>query len=338
MIDARDCKIDGQVVLRQCVFNRPVLFRDSNITGMLNTLGASFIYDPNSKAQNWMEEHAWGDSFSIARSHIGSLNWREIAHRPLGNLNLSDATLGSLKCDLTELEYEKSYPSKGKVLLDGLNFEHIEKNDVSLLIKFYELMPNFCPSSWKNLAISLKNSGLEHDADKIVAVLRKLEIQQMSSIWKRVFYRTIFILTGYGIHPERALFAAILCCSLIFCSSKFMYSYGYLSPKVNNLVSNRCYYSLSSCEEPKKYWKQIVIMPSSEVRNIPLDYPEFSPVKYSLETLLPFTKGSQTEYWQSSLYSLDILNRFLSSVAFFLSGLFFGTVSGLFFPKAKTLS
>jgi len=335
VLDARDCKIDGQVVLRDCEFKRPVLFRDSIVTGMLNTLGASFTYDPLTKSRNWMEDHAWGDSFSLARSQLGSLTWKNITKKPLGQLNFTDTKLGTFYCNLDELNGGSSFPTEKKVLLDGFLFERIEQNNIDRIIDLYNLMPAFSPSAWRNLALSLKHAGLDHDADLVAAKLRKLEIRHMKSPWKRWFYLSIFAITGYGLHAERALLMVMVCFFSAYFLALFISHNNYLSPKVNSLLLTNCYYSQKNCGVNKVNWKKISIMPNKEERYIPVDYPMFSPIRYTTESFLPFIKGEQSGSWQSSLPLFNILNNLLGTLAIFFSGIFFGTISGLFFPNHK---
>jgi hypothetical protein len=66
---------------------------------------------------------------------------------------------------------------------------------------------------------------------------------------------------------------------------------------------------------------------------MPSDYPELSPLLYSLEAFLPPLQFDQHKFWEPTSLVLRVLLPLMGALGLFLGGVFTGSVAGLISPR-----
>jgi hypothetical protein len=341
VVDARDACITGQIVARRCIFRRPLLLRDCTVTGQANFLGASFHYTQADAqdVRNQMEEHAWGQAFSFARSVAGSFKWIRVGLSRDAVIDLSDAKIGSFLCDLSEPEFAKTWPAPGNLILQGFRADRIGRDDADgnnspeRIVRWLELAPRFTPSAYRSVAAALGNDGLSRGREVVLAALQNREVDNIEAFAKRCFYRIILGVTDYGRKASRPLYGAAACFLLAVgicwqCQNK-----GLIEPSQSDLMIENCHFSMRNCDKKDVGWRPILINPMHERRYVPRSYPGFSPIAFSIERFVPILKLRQVDSWDFTIDWIGYLHRALASIALFLGGVFIGTVSGLLQPR-----
>lgn len=334
-VDARDASITGQIVARKCEFKRPILFRDCSITGQINFLGATFHCGPQQigEPRNVIEEHAWGQTFSFARSSASSLKWLDVAIPRDAILDFSDAVIGSFYYDLSDAEFSRSWPESGGLILQGFKPRRLDRNDSGSdpesVIKWLELASRFSPSAYLNVATALGDDGLGHSKEVVMGELQSREVANIKSTLKRTLYRFVLGVADYGRKPSRPLMMALLCFILATAQCGISQKLELIAPNQSDLFIENCHYAMAHCDKKDVGWRTMTINPGNELRYIPSDYPAFSPVAFSLERFIPMLRLRQVDNWDFSMPWLSYMHRLLASVALFLSGIFIATISGL---------
>lgn len=187
------------------------------------------------------------------------------------------------------VDTETEWPRFPGLDLEGFTYGRIsndERIDVGARLRWLALQPPtpFRPQPYLQLATVVRDSG---DSDGALRVLEKMERLRRADVernprrrlWSWILCRRLrsWILwrtIGYGYFPGRAIVALLLLWALGW----LIYSRGYQSGAIVP-AEQEAYISFAA------------------TRQLPPQYPRFSPLIYSLENSVPFLKFDQTGKW-----------------------------------------
>jgi hypothetical protein len=201
---------------------------------------------------------------------------------------------------------KKSWPNKGKLYLDGLEFERIHNQaplDADSRIKWLRLQPDdkYFPQPYEQLAKVLKNMGHEEEAKKILIAKNEdpAYLKSMSWLAKR-WHKLLGATIGYGHKPWKAMRYVVFFILL----GTLLFNAGFKTEVMSPTKSDA--------------YKTI---PGTNIQYIRADYPEPYAFMYSLDLFLPIVNFRVAEYWQPNDNKTAQLNVFdLFSIP--ISGLF----------------
>jgi hypothetical protein len=183
-----------------------------------------------------------------------------------------NASAGSLVDD------EKSWPSKGKLFLDGFVYGHISggsPRDAKTRLRWLECQDPFTPKPYRQLAKVLREAGDDSGARKVLFEMerRRREVEDRSWytwLWGRVLKWTI----GYGFRAGWAFYWLVGLAALGWVLFWFGYSSGAMAP-----TDKDAYHFFRAQRRPPDY------------------YQRFTASMYSLENSLPFVNLGQKDHW-----------------------------------------
>jgi hypothetical protein len=257
-------------------------------------------------------DSAWLDLLNLDSAHImGMFLWQNIRndsepHSPgkewKTSLDLTGAKVGSLA------DQEASWPESGRLRLDGFVYDRIAVG-VDAKISTNEKVPvdaaarlewlrrqsdelGFRPQPYEQLISVMRQMGHEHQVAK-VAIAKQKDLRRRGDLgwlgWIRSWF--LYFAVGYGYRA----WLAFVWLSLLIVLGSFVFSRAH---SANVLVpSDKAAYE--KYEDPKK-------------RELPLVYPRFHALLYSLDVVSPFDLGQKSNwrlidsisYWKYELYSL----------------------------------
>ena len=337
--DFRSSQLSGHLILRDGFSSTgPFIARDMNITGQVDITEAVFAYAGDESLE--LAGAAQGESFGFSRSKCAALYWRNLMEPPKGTINFRDAHVGAFVHDLDMNPALRSWPrpGEGQVILDGFRYERIDQCSVDRGLGLLRLQKTFSANSYTNLARGFKRLGLLQSAEDILSELKKREIASISSPLRRWLNKFTFGVIGYGKSPGVALILFLVMFLGLFALTYASAEVGWIEPSVNEMLLEPCFFGPSKvCGAKVQSWRKIHIMPTGQTRWLPPQYPEFSPLEYSMDSFFPIFTFDQRKYWEPSTTMLQILFSLISIFGIFLGGLFVGSVSGFLTPRVDDL-
>jgi len=202
----------------------------------------------------------------------GTLFWRGLEATETATLNLTNATAGSL------IDEEKSWPTKGKLFLDGFVYGHISGNsprDAETRLRWLERQDPFTPKPYRQLAKVLRETGDDRGARAVLFEMERRRRQMEHRGWfARLVDFALKWTIGYGFYSWRALGWLVLLTALGWGSFRHGYFSGAMAPTDKDAY----------CQFRTKGWT-------------PNHYQRFTASVYSLENSLPFVNLGQKDHW-----------------------------------------
>ncbi len=197
---------------------------------------------------------------------------------PEGEVMLSYAHATNLEDD------SDSWPSPGKLRLDGFVYDALggeapTSSDERIRWLNLQKVPPFRPQPYEQLTGVLRRMGYDREARKIaIAKEKALRSQGDMSLQTKGWSLFLGATIGHGYRPLLVglwIMGFVLGGWIIF----------YQARQSNVLVPSKEFVYTDS------------IYQSTSGRVLPAGYPEFEPLVYSLDTLLPFIDLHQKSYW-----------------------------------------
>lgn len=333
-VDLRGTDINGPLLLRdEFIAKGPVIARDMNIRGSIEVVGAALQYDGSTP--NAFHQQAEGECFGFSRSSAAAMYWSNHRHKPKGKVNFRDAYVRSLIHDLDNQPPLGSWPDGGKLNLDGFRYDRIADCDEKRAIDWLGLQQNFSASSYSVLAKAFASMNQRQKSEDVLQQLKKREIAEIRSISRRYFLKFVYWLISFGQQPARALGIMAIALAVHIVTVACIDSLGGVHPSARELVFEPCYYAVKTC--PKKPVNWIPVHTSvNTIRYVPPDYPKFSPIRYSLESFVPFVDFEQRAYWSVADDWLAGILAVVAAFGIFCAGLFATALTGLLNPKGSS--
>jgi hypothetical protein len=201
-----------------------------------------------------------------------ALFWRNIKNPREAELNLQDASAGSL------VDEEKSWPTTtGKLALDGFTYGRFagEQKDSQSRLRWLGLQQSFSRQPYRQLARVLREEGDDDGARRVLYEMEKRKHQDGKRGWPARLWNPVFRWTiGYGIYPRQAVWGLLLLVALGWGFYRYGYFAGAIAP------TNKETY----CELRDKN------------RLFP-HYQRFYALVYSAENSFPLVNLGQKELW-----------------------------------------
>jgi hypothetical protein len=201
----------------------------------------------------------------------GTLVWTGVREPSRVLLNLRSATAGAIQ------DEKASWPSQGKLDLDGFVYSHIASGmtDAKNRLAWLELQQPFTPQPYRQLAKVLSDAGVERGSLRVLYKMEDRLWQEEHSVSRLLLRWPLSLVVGYGYYPLRALLGLLILVAIGWGVYAGAAAHKAMTPKE---------------EKAYAYFKQNGTPPSH--------YEPFSPVVFSLENSLPLVKLGQTDYWQ----------------------------------------
>jgi len=237
-----------------------------------------------------------GDALSAERIKVGDHVFLSNGFRGKGRISLAVATVSgglvwtgadSPRDVIMDLrgahigmlwDDPKSWPAKGKLLLDGLVYERIHADaptKAQTRIEWLKLQPSFLPQPYEQLATVLRDAGHEEEARKIL-IQKQKDRATVLSRGGRILHRFFGLTVGYGYQPWNAFWIGLFIIGLGW----GLFSFGS--------------YKQVMCQT--KLMERTVTAGDDNTSVSP-DYPKFRPLIYSLDLFLPKINLRQADYW-----------------------------------------
>jgi hypothetical protein len=198
----------------------------------------------------------------------GALFWQGVEKASLDLINASASSL---------VDDEKSWPGRGKLLLDGFVYGHISGNsprDAKTRLRWLELQDPFTPQPYRQLAKVLHEAGDDSGARRVLFRMECRRTQQERSTYARLKGWLLRLTIGYGIYPRRAFGWLVLLWALGWGLFQHGYSSGAMAPTDKDAY---CFFG--------------------DHGRPPDHYQRFTASVYSLENSLPFVNLGQKDHW-----------------------------------------
>lgn len=236
----------------------------------------------------------------------GCLYWRDMKTPPHGDVSLIHATVGALGDDI------HSWPQDGGLWIDGLVYENIRLDTSAVSrCKWLKLMPNTWhdgdPAYWaqpyEQLNKVLTAAGHERDARDIaiakqdayrVYLKRKAEFDNVATWHRRLWLLILKYSAGYGYETWRAGVFVLIFVAYAWIVFERAYHEGHMAPAKERIYTQSCYTKNVECD---KWRTDIKLKWTYKTLNLPEDYPQFTPLTYAIDTLIPFVDLHQESYW-----------------------------------------
>jgi len=226
-----------------------------------------------------------GGAFSALNAETavikGNFFWRDVQNPAGARLNLTNASAGAIA------HYPTSWPSKGKLFLDGFTYDRISEGprDAKTLLEWLERLDEFALQPYQQLAKVLRETGDTRGARRVLFEMERRRREEerkkiqgllvlpqrwFASVWSCVLRWTI----GYGQMPGRAFgwLAALWLLGFIF--SGLGYLGGAMAPSQKD-----AYEIFQQQGQPPAY------------------YPRFCAPVYSLDHSFPFVNLGEKDSW-----------------------------------------
>jgi hypothetical protein len=199
----------------------------------------------------------------------GALFWQGLDATSLDLVNASARSL---------IDDEKSWPSKGKLFIDGFVYGHISggsPRDAKTRLRWLERQDPFRPKPYRQLAEVLREAGDDSGERKVLFEMECRRRQGEDRNWYARLWGWVLKWTiGYGLYSWRALGWLMLLTALGWGLFRHGYSSGAMAP-----TDKDAYYFFR------------------DHRWSPDHYPRFTASVYSLENSLPFVNLDQKDHW-----------------------------------------
>lgn len=327
-MDARGSQMDGNFICRMTEFKGPVLARDMRVGSTADFSGAKVFCEAGTGSA------IDGDGLGLSRTTANALYWRRAAFNDSARLVLRDVKVASFVHDIGEGGWMDGWPKAGKLVLDGFTYDRLDDCEAKHALPWLALQPPkpVVTSAYATLARGFLKLHKQHDAEVVIAELKRREVSSMHNGVRKVAFTLVYAAIGYGQQPSRALliFAALFLIhwgAVAALSDQRMFA-----PAVDKTAFEACLDGPGKdCGKTLLSWKTI----KSEGRTyrVPARYPDFNPLEFSIESFLPMIQFNQRAYWDVDQPVLRFALNTLAALGLFLGGLFVGSVSGLFTPK-----
>lgn len=241
-----------------------IFFDNSRIAGQVRLIGAQVSKNLECNGSQF------GSAFVAEDLTIkGDLKWMGIQQPENTTIDLTNASASSYGDD------EKSWPSPGRLNLDGFVYRNILAGpvDAETRLKWLSLQPKFESQPYTQLSSFLRQSGDNAGARKVLVEMEHLQRRGglAAEAWSDFLEYTV----GYGYSPQRLLYFWIP-----------LYALGWIVFR----RANRAREIVPTDESAYNHFVRHGTRPPH--------YPRFSPWTYTLEKLLPLVKLGQADKWQ----------------------------------------
>tara|TARA_R110001592_G_scaffold6534_3_gene35089 strand:+ start:1165 stop:2790 length:1626 start_codon:yes stop_codon:yes gene_type:complete len=286
--DGRAFNADGATV------GGDLFFRGAALVGETGLLGASIAGDVDCSYATFTSESGRGfcaDDLKVG----GRLIFRELKAPVVGEMSLNHASVNSLFAD------GSGWPNPGLLDLDGFRYRALGAyHPWTILLGWIERqsLRGFTPQPYEQAMKVYREAG--HIADAREMGIAKMEAYRKYgdlSPAERVWLWIAGPLIKYGYKPWRALYCALG----VFALSVFVFAYafdaGHMEPSKERVYLHECYQleepsqPCAGWERPARWW--VLASPY----RLPVDYPAFNPITYSLDTIIPIVDLHQESYW-----------------------------------------
>ena len=206
----------------------------------------------------------------------GTLRWSGLQSPPKGRVRLTAAQVGSLEDD------PQSWPEKGSLLLDGFRYGRIQPMDAELRTQWLSRAP-YGAQPYEQLATVLRSHGRQEDAKKILIAGQRARVRNGSDPWfVKLWIRFLGFTIRYGFRPGRAVWGLLFLWALGWGVFSYAERHTMMAPSDLGVMSTASW---------------------TETRKVPpeyADYPPFSAIAYSLDTMLPIVNFHMESYWEPS--------------------------------------
>ena len=222
-------------------------------------------------------ENPDGDAFNLYNAKVaGTLRWSGLQSPPKGRVRLTAAQVGSLVDD------PKSWPEKGSLLLDGFHYARIQPMGAKMRTQWLSRAP-YGAQPYEQLATVLRSHGRQEDAKRILIAGQRARVRYGSDPWfVKLWIKFLGFTIGYGFRPSLAvgwlLFLWLIGSVVFSCAER----HAMMAPSDVGVMSTASW---------------------TENRKVPpeyADYPPFSAIAYSLDTMLPIVNLHMESYWEPS--------------------------------------
>ncbi len=190
------------------------------------------------------------------------------------------------------LDDERSWPAKGRLLLDGFEYGQISEGptDAATRLKWLELQPNFAPQPYCQLAKMLRAMGDHNGARKVLYEMECRCRREPTATWfERICMRVwdwsvdhfgpfwqwlLKWSIGHGYYPYRALLGLVFLTLL----GTVLFGLGYMGGSMTP-TERDAYVSFEKHGWPPRHYQQ------------------FNPLVYSIENSVPLLKLGQDNAW-----------------------------------------
>lgn len=344
--DLRNSHINGNLLMRgDFVSLGPLILRDMTITGTTDLRGAQLLFDGSDDGP--LTQAAEGECFGFSRSVTTAFFWgtrsvesreRTLAderdRRPRGVVTLRDVKTRSFRHDMGAHGLA-AWPEPGKLIIEGFVYDRMDKCARQTVLNWIDLQLEKSPSAYFALANALAREGDKEDAEKIRSQIKREEIKKYRW-WRKWPIRLSYLAIDYGASPLRALSLMILLFFLFLGSVWALKQNALMAPAVDGILLETCYYGPDKpCEKVITNWRKVAIGAKPVKRFVPPDYPDFSPVEYSLESFVPVLDFGQKRYWEPVSSPIRIGLATISLLGLFLGSLFLAAISGILSPRER---
>ena len=271
-----------------------ISFQGATMTGETCLSGVRVGGQVNCSEAAFMNE---GDAAFIAGDIDvgGPLFFTDLKTPVVGGMSLNHASVDSLIAD------GSGWPDAGLLDLDGFRYRTLGGYEPwKVLLGWIELQPlgQFTPQPYEQAMKVYREAG--HIADAREMGIAKMEAYRKYgdlSPAERVWLWIAGPLIKYGYKPWRALYYALG----VFALSVFVFAYafdaGHMEPSKERVYLHECY-QLEKPTQPCAGW----VRPArwwvlASPYRLPVDYPTFNPITYSLDTIVPIVDLHQEAYW-----------------------------------------
>ncbi len=201
----------------------------------------------------------------------GTLAWTGVNHPERVTLNLRNGTAGAIQDD------KASWPSKGKLDLDGFVYGHIANDliDTRSRLKWLMLQEPFTPKPYRQLGKVMSDAGFDRGERRVLFEMEDRIWKEEGSAAAMLFRWPLSLVVGYGYYPMRALMGLAILVVLGWGVYTGARAAGAMVPKDAQAYA---------------YFKQNGRAPAS--------YEPLGPFVFSVENSLPLVKLGQTDYWR----------------------------------------
>ena len=277
---------------------------NADINGDLNCMGGTF-------------HNSDGNALDIGGGNIsGSLFWRNVTCK--GDVNLKNAKADILADGLNSWK-------SCKVNLKGFIYgQFADPVGVQFRIDWLAKRPDNVPFStqpYEQAAKVLRAAGKDIDAWDIEWKKRRLERAERGLLeipkWRRLWGWAIDELTDFVYRPWKTFIWALA----VICLSAFLFNIadksGRIAPHQSVVLANMKYQAEASprCVE---FQCPLERRPTTVVRRLFPDYPEFNALVFSLDVFIPFFALHQEPFWAPASGGNDTVWMLLLPLALFL--------------------
>lgn len=281
-----------------------LIFIGTTIIGATRLIGANI--NSNLECLNATFINATGDAFNAQRMCVKA-SWFWVLKAPImGGLNLTQASAGDFFDD------GSGWPEKGKLKIDGFRYDNlIFPTTAKQRIRWLQLMPQigldqkliFWPQPYEQLIKVFKTAGHERDAREVAIakqdayrayLKRQAEFNNVTTWHRRLWLLFLKYSAGYGYETWRAGVFVLIFVSFAWMVFNSAYHEGHMAPAKERIYTQSCYTKNVECD---KWRTDIQLKWTDKTLNLPEGYPQFTPLTYAFDTLIPFVDLHQESYW-----------------------------------------